>query len=336
MVDLPEAAGPSILAMADLTTPMAVRVAATLGLVDLAGGGGATASHLAAETGASLSALGCLLDHLVAVGVFSVDVESGRYRPTELGAQMGSGAPEGVRPLLDINCAGGRAELAFVELLGTVVTGASGYEKRYGLGFWEDLDAQPELRRSFDAQMAWRFRVQGPQIASGFDWGRFGSVVDVGGGDGVVLAEILRAHPSVSGRVVDLAPAAAAAGERFLAAGFGDRAGAVAGSFFDPLPVGADAYLLSDILHNWDDSRARAILAGCRRAAGADGVVVVIEAVRGQGVATAMDLSMLVYFGGRERTVDELVSLADGCGLVLRRSGPVAEGRTVLEFGAVG
>src|SRR5690606_34444055 len=148
-------AGRSIVQLADLATPMAVRVAATLNLVDLAGGDGATPQRFAAETGAAAPALRRLLDHLVTVGVFDHDPESGRYRPTELGAQMGADAPEGVRPLLDINAAGGRAELGFVELLETVTSGVPGYLLRYGRDFWADLDADPRLRRSFDAQMNW-------------------------------------------------------------------------------------------------------------------------------------------------------------------------------------
>jgi hypothetical protein len=145
-----------------------------------------------------------------------------------------------------------------------------------------------------------------------------------------VLAAIPHAHPEVRGRVLDLPPTAAAATARFAAAGLGDRAGMVAASFFDPLPRGADAYLLCDVLHDWDDEHAAAILAGCRRAATPDATVVVIEAVRGQGTGTAMDLFMLMCFGGRERTLAELAAAS---GLVLRDSGPVAEGRTVLEFG---
>jgi SAM-dependent methyltransferase len=313
---------------------MAVRVAATLGLVDRTGTAGATAAALAVETGASASALECLLDHLVAVGVFTL--EDGRYRPTALGAQMGADAPEGVKPLLDINCAGGRAELAFVELLDTVRTGEAAYPKRYGRDFWADLDAVPELRRSFDAQMNWRFKVEAGQIAERFDWGRFAEILDVGGGDGILLEAILRAHPGVRGRVLELSPTAEAAGERFAAAGFGERAGAVVGSFFDPLPTGADAYLLSDILHDWDDEHGRAILTECRRAAAPGGTVVVTEPVRGYGANTGIDLFMVMCFGGRERTVDELVALAGDCGLVLRDAGPLSDGRTVLEFGVAG
>jgi 2,7-dihydroxy-5-methyl-1-naphthoate 7-O-methyltransferase len=319
--------------MADLATPLSIRVAATLSLVELAGSAGATAEQLASETGTATPALRCLLDHLVTIGVFDRDRESSQYRPTDLGAQLSEDAPEGIKPLLDINSAGGRAELAFVELLGTITTGTPGYVQRYGRDFWADLDARPELRRSFDAQMNWRFRVQATQIAERFDWSRFSEVLDVGGGDGTVLAAILHAHPDLRGRVLDLSPTATAATDRFATAGLDDRAGALSGSFFDPLPVGADAYLLSDILHDWDDDHARKILTGCRRAAAPDGTVVVIEPVQGQGADTAMDLFMLMCFGGRERTVDELAKLAADCGLMLHASGPVADGRTALEFG---
>ena len=96
--------------------------------------------------------------------------------------------------------------------------------------------------------------------------------------------------------------------------------------------MGADAYLLSDILHDWDDDHARKILAGCHRAAAPDGTVVVIEPVRGQGADTAIDLFMLMCFAGRERTVDELAALAAECGLELRDSSPVTDGRTAMEF----
>jgi hypothetical protein len=273
---------PSIRAMADLATPMSIRVAATLSLAERAGNEGATAQHLAAETGTAAPALRRLLDHLVAIG------------------------------------------------------GAPAYEQRYGREFWADLGTSPKLRRSFDAQMNWRFQAQAPQLAERFGWSRFTEILDVGGGDGTVLAEILRAHPGLRGRVLDLAPTSAAAAARFADAGFGDRAGAVSGSFFDPLPGGADAYLLCDILHDWDDSHAREILADCRLAASPEGTVVVIEPVLGQGTDTAMDLFMLMCFGGRERTVGELAALGTGAGLVLLGSRPVADGRTALEFGVAG
>jgi hypothetical protein len=314
---------PSIMSMADLATPMAVRVAATLNLAEHAGNG-ATADQLAADTGTAAPILRRLLDHLVTVGVFSLDDD--RYRPTPLGAQLTD-----FKPLLDINRAGGRADLAFVDLLHTITTGASAYTHRYGREFWADLDAQPALRRSFDAQMAWRFTDHANQIAANFPWDRFTSVIDAGGGDGNLLCAILSAHPGVRGTVIDLAPTTAPALARFAAAGVSDRGNAMSGSFFDPLPAGADAYVLSDILHDWDDDHVRAILSRCRDAAGVAGAIVVIEPLLGHA-GTAIDLFMLMCFGGRERTADQLAALAAECGLTLRGTIPVSEGRTALEF----
>jgi SAM-dependent methyltransferase len=321
--------GLSILAMADLATPMSIRVAATLGLAERAGSGGATVEHLAAETGTSAPALRRLLDHLVTIGVFDFDSTSNRFRPTSLGFQL---TEEWPKMLLDINRAGGRADLAFVDLLETITSGAPAYPRRYGREFWSDLDEHPDLRSSFDAQMNQRFQVQASQIAERFDWSRFPEILDLGGGDGTLITAILRAHPAVRGRVLDVGPTALAAAERFAAVGLGNRAGSVSGSFFDPLPVGADAFVLSDILHDWDDEHTRRILTECRKAAAPDTVVVVIEALRGQGSDTAFDLFLLMCFAGHERTVDELAAVAAECGLELRGSRPVTDERTAMEF----
>ncbi|MFF2550454.1 methyltransferase [Nocardia sp. NPDC058058] len=226
--------------------------------------------------------------------------------------------------------------MAFVELLGTIATGDAAYPRRYGRSFWADLDADPALRKSFDAQMKWRFKAMAGQIAEQFDWGRFTHIVDVGGGDGTLLTAILRAHPGVRGQVLDLAPTAALATETFRAAGLTDRATAMSGNFFDPLPTGADAYILSDILHDWDDTHARAILTECAQAADPNGVVVVLEPIRGEGANTAINLFMLMCFAGRERTVDELTRLAADCGLTPLVVTRVADGRTAIKFQPTG
>jgi hypothetical protein len=179
--------------------------------------------------------------------------------------------------------------------------------------------------------MAWRFSNHASRIAANFPWGRYASIVDVGGGDGNLLCAILLAHPTVRGTVVDLPPTTAPASARFAAAGVSDRGTALPGSFFEPLPSGFDAYVLSDILHDWDDDHCRTILSRCRDAAGPAGTVIAIEPLLSTA-GTAIDLFMLMCFGGRERTVDELASLASSCGLTLRASTPLSEGRTALEF----
>ncbi|MFJ4100955.1 methyltransferase [Amycolatopsis japonica] len=318
------------LRLAGLATPMALRVAVTLGLPDRLSGDGAAAVDLAAELGQSPLALDLLLGHLTTLGV--LERTSTGYRTTEYGAKLRADAGNGLAGLLDINAAGGRGELAFVELAHSIATGQAGYVRRYGKDFWADLAEKPHLRETFDRQMTQRYLTQVPRFVSGFDWSRFGTLVDVGGGHGSLLAAILKANPSMRGHLVDLAPTAAAAEAELCEQGLGDRVEVSAGSFFDPLPAGADAYLLSDILHDWDDEHAHRILARCAEAAGAEGRVLVIEAVGGLGAQTEWDLVMLVLYGGRERRLDELRELAAAHGLVFDSVTTLTEQRSLLEF----
>ncbi|OKJ92141.1 methyltransferase [Amycolatopsis sp. CB00013] len=318
------------LRLAGLATPMALRVAVTLGLPDRLSGDGAAAMDLAAELGQSPLALDLLLGHLTTLGV--LERTSTGYRTTEYGAKLRADAGNGLAGLLDINAAGGRGELAFVELAYSIATGEAGYVRRYGQDFWTDLAENPHLRETFDRQMTQRYLTQVPRFVTGFDWSRFGTLVDVGGGHGSLLAAILKANPSMRGHLVDLAPTAAAAEMELREQGLGDRVEVSAGSFFDPLPAGADAYLLSDILHDWDDEHAHRILARCAEAAGAGSRVLVIEAVGGLGAQTEWDLVMLVLYGGRERRLDELRELAAAHGLVFDSVTTLTEQRSLLEF----
>lgn len=319
----------TILRMASLATPMALRVAVTLGVPERLRGDGAGVDELAGDLGVEPVPLGLLLGHLATLGFF--ERTSTGYRTTEYGEHLCGDSLTTV--LLDLGTAGGRAELAFVELLHSVTTGQAGYDRRYGRDFWADLADRPPLRESFDRQMAHRLRAEVPQLATGYDWGRFATVVDVGGGPGTLLAAILAAHPGTRGRLVDLDVSAAT--RTFASQGLADRASAVEGSFFDPLPAGADAYLLCDILHDWDDEQAGRILARCAEAARPEGRILVVEAVGGRRAGTDMDLAMLVIFGGRERRVPEFEALASAHGLELGAVTDVSGGRSLLEFGIV-
>jgi precorrin-6B methylase 2 len=319
-----------LLRLAGLATPMALRVAVTLRLPDRLSGDSANADELAAELGQSPLALGLLLGHLTTLGV--LERTSSGYRTTEYGANLRADAGNGLAGLLDMEAAGGRGELAFVELAHSIATGQAGYIRRYGRDFWADLAENPHLRETFDRQMTQRFLAQVPGFVAGFDWSRFGTIVDVGGGHGSLLAAILTANPSMRGHLVDLAPTAAAAEKELRAQGLVDRIEVTAGSFFDPLPAGADAYLLSDILHDWDDEHAHRILARCAEAAHPGGRVLVIEAVGGLGAQTEWDLVMLVLYGGRERRLDELRELAAVHGLAFDSLTPLTEQRSLLEF----
>lgn len=222
--------------------------------------------------------------------------------------------------MLDLTSAIGRADMAFVQLLHSVRTGQAAFPVQFGgRSFWDDLAADPARTASFDAQMGVDVSQDAPLVVDAYDWGSLGSVTDVGGGNGSLLTAMLKAYPTLRGTVVDLPGTARAAHVRLAREGLSDRGDAIAGSFFEPLPPGAGGYVLSAILHDWDDASARLILRRCAEAAGRDGAVFVVEkfAEDGRSVRTAMDLRMLVYFAGKERTPAQLGALAADVGLTV-------------------
>nr|WP_246108123.1 methyltransferase [Saccharothrix saharensis] len=320
----------TILRMAGLATPMALRVAVTLGLPDRLLGDGAPVADVAAELDADPVALDLLLGHLATLGL--VESTPTGYRTTAFGENLRADADNRLTDLLHLDRAGGRGELAYADLLHSVRTGEAAYPRRYGRDFYTDVHDHPHLRESFDRQMTRRFRDQLPRLVAGVDWSRFATIVDVGGGAGGLLAAILEAHPAVRGHLVDLEQTAAQARRTFHDRGLDDRARVTAGSFFDPLPAGADAYLLVDVLHNWDDEHAHRILDRCAEAARPTGRVLVVEAVGGLRADTGSDLAMLVIFGGRERRLAEFRALASAHGLALDTVTEVTDQRCLLDF----
>ncbi|MFD4637214.1 methyltransferase [Lentzea sp. NPDC058436] len=310
--------------MSGLVTPMALRVAVTLGLPDRLRDEPATADELAPELAVDPLGLDLLLAHLTMLGV-TEGTDAG-YRTTAFGALLCVNADNNLNNALNQNSAAGRADLAFVDLLHSVRTGEPAYPVRYGQGFWADLTEQPHLRAAFDEQMTDRQRDWVPQVVRNYDWSRFGTLVDVGGGHGSLLAAILTANPEMRGHLVDLEETAAGARVVLDLYGLGGRTEVTGGSFFDPLPTGGDAYLLFDVLHDWDDEDAHRILARCAEAGSR---VLVVESL---GESTEFDLVMLVHFGGRDRRLHDLERLAAVHGLRLESVHRLTEGRSLLEF----
>ena len=303
-------------AIADLATPMAVRVAATLRIADLLSQGLSAASQLAEATETDPDTLERVLRHLSSAGVLDRD-DSGRYSLTEIGELLLDDHPAGMRRRLDIEGAIGRADLSFFQLLHAVRTGEAPYPAQFGRTLWEDLALDGKLSSSFDELMGSDVAAEAPAIVAAYDWGSLEHVVDVGGGNGALLIALLTAFPTLRGTVVDLPGASEAARRRLAAAGLARRAEVVAGSFFDPLPHGAAGYVLSAIIHNWSDDATRAILRRCAQATEGGGAVFVVERDTADETAltTARDLRMLAYFGGRERSLAEIGARATESGL---------------------
>ena len=316
----------------DLATPMALRVAATLRLADFVPddgpGDGAAIDDLAERAGADPDALTRMLRHLVQHGVFT-EPRPGRFAANQTAALLRTGQPGAV--WLDLDGFGGRMDLAFTGLAHTVRTGEPAWEQVFGLPFWAYLDANPAISASFDATMA--VDAGNAAVANGYDWTTVRHVADIGGGTGTLIAELLRRNPQLRGTLADRPETAARARPYLAGRGLASRCEVVGQSFFDPLPPGADVYLLNRVIHDWDDAAASAILRRCAEAAGSTGRVLVVESAGGgdsSGFAE-MNLRMLVLTGGRERTIDDYSALADDAGLRVTAVHRSTERQVVIE-----
>ena len=288
----------------------AISVAATLGVADLLAGGPRSSDELAAATETHPRALYRLLRALAAHGIFE-ERDGGRFALTPKAELLRSDAPAGLR---DVAILFGRTYFwqAWGELLHSVRTGRTGVEKLTGTDVWSWRAAHPEETRVFDAAMTAITRVVSQAVAAALDWSRFEVVADIAGGHGGQIAAILRRHPRLRGVLLDQPHVVAGAGPLLAEAGVADRCEVVAGSFFEGVPP-ADAYVLKNILHDWDDPDCVRILETIRRCAAPRAQLLVVEQLIGppnQGPALkAMDLNMLVLPGGVERSREEFETL---------------------------
>lgn len=312
-------------ALADESTPWCLRIAATLRIAEQLEAGPRSAADLAGAVGADAGALGRVLRHLTRHGVF-VEEGEGSFALNE--AAMGLLEP-GMRVFLDLNGIGGRFAEAWRSLPEAVRTGRAGYPSVFGVSFWDDLAAHPELSESFDAAMAIGHPTPDPEVLPSSDWDGVHTVVDVGGGTGAPLAQVLLARPSLRGTLVDLPSTVSQSAEVFRAAGVADRASSVGQSFFDALPAGADLYLVTNVLADWPDADALRLLRRCAEAARPHGRLVVIGGISPE--RENPELMMLVLVGGRDRSLVQFGDLAAEAGLRVTASGRQAAGRFMVE-----
>jgi len=302
--------------MCDLLTPWALRTAATLRLADHVANGHTTLASLAEAANSDPAALSSLLRFLCARGLFS-EPEPDVFGLTDMGDVLRDDHPRRLRRWLDLDGVNARFDLPFTRLIDSVRTGEPAYHLLFGRSFWEDLDADPDFRAAVHEVWDARLDRQAEHVAAAYDWSRITHLVDVGGGSGVQLQAILTRSPQLRATLVDMQPAADVT-RRLRHAGLADRATAMTASFFDELPAGADAYFLSEVLHNWRDADAQRILCRCADAVPPGGRVLIVEAVtqdRHDLDLTTQDLRMLVSLGGRERCLDDWRELTARSGL---------------------
>jgi hypothetical protein len=306
----------------------AIHAAAKLRIPDLLASGPKTIGELAAESGAHPPSLERLLRVLTGFEMFASSPD-GRFQNTPLTERLRSDYPGSRRDSAKFLPA------AFLwrpvgELYESVRTGEPAFQRIFGQSFFEYLNSHPDDAAVFNTAMTQGIAWTTPALLAAYDFSLFERLVDVGGGEGALLRDILVATPKLHGVLFDL-PEVVARAPDILTGDIAVRCQIVGGNFFDSVPEGADAYVLKGVLHDWPDEEAARILRNTRRAIRPDGTVLLIEGVVdfGSRPVGPMELLMLVV-GGRERTQAEFQSLLAATGFSLTRIIPT-EASSLIE-----
>jgi ubiquinone/menaquinone biosynthesis C-methylase UbiE len=298
----------------------ALYVAAKLGISDLMADGPKDSGELAKAAGAHAGALHRVMRLLVSAGVFTEN-EGGKFALTPIGACLQSGVPGSMRS--GILLFGGLTQKAWGELLYSVETGKMAFTQAYGKDSFAYMEEHPELAAMFDEAMATFTRQIVAAVVATYDFSGFGTIMDVGGGNGELLAGILKANPGLRGVLFDQPHVIERARKKIGGLGLRDRCSLASGDFFKELPAGCDAYVFKSVIHDWNDEQAAAILRNCHRAMEPGAKVLLVEGVypvridqseTSRGV-TGNDVNMLVCTGGRERSEREFQALFEAAGL---------------------
>jgi hypothetical protein len=269
---------------------------------------------------------------LAAAGLVTHEAQQ-RFVLTARGAALRSDAPGQL-------CAEARVRLieskGWGNLQMSVQTGKSAFRETLGSTYWEYREKHPEFAAAFNTLMTQQTDRQQALIVALYDFSRFHTVVDVGGGHGQLLSAILRANPGTHGILFDLPEVVEGAQGVLGQSDIRGRCTIAGGSFFDTVPMGGDAYVMKQTVHDWDDESARTILRVVRQAMESSGTLLLMERVlpedRTLSLAEAIgDLNMLTCLDGKERTVSDFAVLFDATGFRLERVVPVDSNMSIIE-----
>ncbi len=310
-----------LLAMTNgLAIHQALYAAAKLGVADLLKDGAQTSSDLARNLNVNESALYRVLRLLASQSVLEEQAPR-TFANTELSYFLRTDVHGSVRSILIFR----GSEFIFGpfgEILYSIETGLAARTKLYGMEVFDYLKTDPETARIFDDAMTGMSALVGPVVAEAYDFGRWGSLMDVGGGNGMQLASILKTHRGLRGVLADLPHTVERATHcGFLGGELAARSAMQPCDFFREVPSGCRAYLMKHVIHDWDDERARNILANCHRAVPKDGALLIVEWALPEGNAPSAgkfaDVVMMLMTGGKERTVEEYRRLLGHAGFNL-------------------
>lgn len=310
----------------------AIYAAAKFGIADLLAAGPRTADDLAGETSTNADALYRLLRALASAGIF-IEGPPRTFALTPLAEPLQADVPGSKRALALM--AGDEQFAAWTEVVYSIQTGKKAFDKVFGKPVFDYLGEHHEKAKIFDAAMVGIHGRESGAVRAAYDFSSIKTIVDIGGGNGSQLIALLQANPHMRGILFDLPHVVERAKEPIAAAGLAGRCEVVAGSFFEAVPAGADAYFMRHIIHDWEDEKSLTILRNCHKAMPTDGRLLLVESVIPPGndpfAGKFLDLVMLMIPGGKERTADEYRTLLADAGFELSRIVPTDSEVSVVE-----
>lgn len=319
--------------LASMETCQLLYVVAKLGIPDRLASGPKSAEELAKETGTHERSLLRVMRAL-AMDEFFIEDEQGRFTLTPDTAALRTGARGSARAVAIMTGEPWYWQM-YGGLLETVKTGKNAFEAIHGMTVYQYLAQNPEAGQLFDEYME---EVSAPWdwlLLAAFDFSGFGKVADIGGGRATLLTQLLKAYPSMTGVLCDQPAVTERARSRVEADGLADRFELVGGSFFESVPPGADAYLIRNVLHDWDDDHALVLLKNCRAAMKPTAVLLIVEVLLAEGPTKRnyrySDIQVMVGLGGCQRTAKEFEQLLSAAGLELGKITDVGPWLNILE-----
>jgi len=310
-----------------------IAVAAQLGIADLLKDGPKSPDELAQAVGAHPRSLYRMLRALAGVGIFKEGGDE-RFSLTPLGEPLCNDAPESLRAFAALMADEVNFEV-WAQLPYSIQNGKPVAPHKFGMPWFAWLEQNPVEGKAFHDAMTSLSAGAVAAVLGAYDFSGINKLVDVGGGHGLLLASILSKYPNMTGLLYDAPTVISGAKEVLAAHGVADRCEAVGGDFLKSVPAGGDAYILKHIIHDWSDEDCLMILSHCRAGMTAGGKVLIVEMVIPErnvpAISKFLDLEMLLFLTGCERTEAEYRSLLDGAGFELTRIVATPSGYSVIE-----
>lgn len=302
-------------------TSHALGVMAELGVADHIDETPRSSVELAEATGVHELSLRRMLRMLATVGV-TTEPEPGSFGLTAVGRQLRTDSPDSLRSFTRMFC----HPLLFSNWQGledAIRSGTSSFEEDRGTDFYSYVAQQPQMNALFNEAMGEESRIAAEELATGYDFSSAKRIVDLGGGDGTLLASILTANPHLEGIVFDSPSGVEGARENLREAALESRAEVREGDFFRDIPTDGDLYVIKSVLQDWNDDDAIALLRSCRIQLPPSATLLIVGSVLPDTATDAgsvmffTDVNMLVNTGGRERTVGEFEAMFTEAGLTI-------------------